>query len=69
MANLLRKVFGSHNDRVVKKVTPLLERINSLESELQRRSDAELRAKTGVYRQRFENGTEATLGNVATSGG
>jgi len=56
MANLLHKVFGSHNDRVIKKITPLLERINSLEGELERCSDADLRAKTGAYRQRFENG-------------
>ena len=56
MAGLLQKVFGSHNARVVKKVTPVLERINSLEGELVRCSDAELRAKTGIYRQRLENG-------------
>ena len=34
MANLFHKVFGSHNDRVIKRIVPLVERIGSLEPEL-----------------------------------
>ena len=44
MANVLQKVFGSHNDRVLKGIVPLVEQANRLEPELQRLSDAALRA-------------------------
>ncbi|MEE2678342.1 MAG: preprotein translocase subunit SecA [Myxococcota bacterium] len=56
MANVLQKVFGSHNDRVLKGIVPLVEQANRLEPELQRLSDAALRAQTGEFRQRLENG-------------
>ena len=50
------KVFGSHNDRVIKSILPIVERTNALEPEAVRSSDAELRARTGAYRQRLEAG-------------
>jgi preprotein translocase subunit SecA len=56
MANPFQKLFGTHNDRVIKRIVPLVEQIGSIEPELVRLSDAELRAKTGDYRQRLENG-------------
>jgi preprotein translocase subunit SecA len=56
MQNLLRKIFGSHNDRVLKGIVPLVERVNRLEREWVALSDAALRGKTGELRQRFENG-------------
>ncbi|MCP4240919.1 MAG: preprotein translocase subunit SecA [bacterium] len=56
LAKLLQKVFGSHNDRVLKGIVPLVEQANRLEPELQRLSDANLRARTGDFRQRLENG-------------
>jgi len=34
MAGLVRKVFGSANDRLIKRITPLVERINQLEPEV-----------------------------------
>jgi preprotein translocase subunit SecA len=56
MANPLQKLFGTHNDRVIKRIVPLVEQIGSIEPELVRLSDAELRARTGHYRERLENG-------------
>jgi preprotein translocase subunit SecA len=56
MADLLRKIFGSANDRLIKRVTPLVETINRLENDFRPLSDAELRARTGQYRERFANG-------------
>jgi preprotein translocase subunit SecA len=56
MPNLLQKVFGSHNDRVLKKIFPLVDRINQLEAEYVSFSDEALRARTAAYRQRVENG-------------
>ena len=56
MLNPFRKVFGTHNDRVLKQILPMVERINPLEPEFAALSDAELRSRTAAYRQRAENG-------------
>jgi len=56
MASFLQKVFGSHNDRVLKRIVPTVERVNSFESELVLLSDDGLRSRTAVFRQRIENG-------------
>ena len=56
MPNILGKIFGTHNDRVIKRVLPLVDRINSLEPRLARLSDADLRAQTPLLRERCERG-------------
>ena len=56
MLNLVQKVFGSHNDRVLKKLFPLVDRINQLEAEYAALSDDALRGRTADYRQRIGNG-------------
>jgi preprotein translocase subunit SecA len=53
---LLRKVFGSKNDRELKRIVPLIERIGALEPSFVKLSDAALAAKTAEYRQRLANG-------------
>ena len=54
--DLLTKVFGSKNEREIKRVQPLVEQINALEPEIQALSDAELQARTPAFRERLENG-------------
>jgi len=56
---LLKKVFGSKNDRELKRLQPLVEQINQFEPQIEKLSDSDLRAKTGEFRQRLERG--ATL--------
>ncbi len=56
VAKLLRKVFGSRNDRQVKKFRKIVTRINKFEPDLEVLSDEELAAKTQEFRQRFEKG-------------
>jgi preprotein translocase subunit SecA len=56
MANPIQKIFGTHNDRVVKRIVPLVERVSQLEPALVALSDAQLRARTGDFRQRLDNG-------------
>lgn len=51
-------IFGSQNQRVLKKKLPLVERVNSLEPEIQALADAELAGKTIEFRQRLDNGEE-----------
>jgi preprotein translocase subunit SecA len=48
--NLFRAIFGSKNDRDVKKIRPVVERINVIEAGLQTLSDDELRAKTAAWK-------------------
>ena len=50
------KVFGSSNDRKLKKYPVVVEAINALEPEISALSDEALRARTDEFRQRFENG-------------
>ena len=54
--SLLRKVVGSKNDREVKRMSRLVERINVLEPELESLDDAALRARTEEFRGRLEAG-------------
>ncbi len=51
---LLGKVFGTKNERVVKSLMPNVQAINALEPQIQKLSDAELRAKTDEFRQRIQ---------------
>jgi preprotein translocase subunit SecA len=49
----LTKVFGSANERLLKKLWPVVARINALEPEIKRLSDEDLRAKTEAFKARF----------------
>ncbi len=56
IGQVLTKFFGSRNDRVLKKIQPVVERINKLESSMQKLDDAALAAKTIEFRNRLEKG-------------
>jgi preprotein translocase subunit SecA len=56
ITNLLTKVFGSKNERELKKIRPDVERINSLEPEIKAMSDQTLKAQTQLLKQRLHNG-------------
>ncbi len=51
---LVAKVFGTKNEREVKRLLPQVEAINALEPAMKKLSDAELRAKTDEFRQRIQ---------------
>ena len=51
---LLGKVFGTKNERVIKALMPDVEAINALEPEIRKLTDGELRAKTEEFRQRIQ---------------
>lgn len=55
MIKLLQKIVGDPHKRAVDKIRPLVERINSLEADIQPLSDDDLRRKTFEFRQRIEN--------------
>lgn len=56
ISGLLKKIFGSRNDRLIKQYTQTVKRINALEPALQALSDEQLQAKTDEFRQRHANG-------------
>jgi hypothetical protein len=58
VSNLLKKVFGSRNERLVKKLLKSVTRINDLEPDLQSLTDAALVAKTQEFRQRHATGED-----------
>src|SRR5208282_746774 len=49
----LTKVFGTANERAIKRLLPIVDTINALEQETQKLSDEELRAKTAEFRARI----------------
>ena len=53
---ITKKIFGSANDRKVKAVRPLVEKINALEPEFVTLSDEELIAKTAEFAERANSG-------------
>ncbi len=53
---VLRKIFGSKNDRELKRIQPILERINSLEPTVTNLPDSALAAKTQEFRTRLQQG-------------
>jgi preprotein translocase subunit SecA len=56
ISKLLNKVFGSRNERLVKRMYGVVQTINGLEDMIAKLSDAELRAKTDEFRQRLADG-------------
>lgn len=53
---ILKKIFGSSNDRYVKSLQPLVARVNELEPKYEEFSDEELARQTDLFRERLENG-------------
>ena len=56
ISKLLSKVFGSRNERLIKRMFATVQTINDLEEDIAKLSDGELRAKTGEFRQLLADG-------------
>jgi preprotein translocase subunit SecA len=56
MQRILGKIFGTSNDRAIKRLFPLIEQINAAENGISKLSDADLRGRTTDFRQRLANG-------------
>jgi preprotein translocase subunit SecA len=56
LLNVLTKVFGSKNERELKRLQPLVERINAFEPEFKAMRDDQLRALTPKFKERIEQG-------------
>ncbi|WP_398307286.1 preprotein translocase subunit SecA [Zoogloea sp.] len=56
IAGLLKKIFGSRNDRLIRQYSQTVRAINALEPKIQALSDEELRGKTDEFRERVAKG-------------
>ncbi|MDO8291574.1 MAG: preprotein translocase subunit SecA, partial [Gallionella sp.] len=56
ISRVLKSVFGSRNDRLIKQYRATVQTINKLEADIAKLSDEELRGKTDSFRQRFAQG-------------
>lgn len=57
LPKLLTSIFGSRNDRLLKQYRAVVTKINALEPQFEALDDAALRAKTGEFKQRLEQGS------------
>jgi preprotein translocase subunit SecA len=56
ISTIFKKVVGSKNERVLRALQPLVEKINSLEPDMKSLPDDALKAKTGAFRERMDRG-------------
>jgi len=56
LGSALTKIFGSKNERVLKQIQPLVDKVNSLEADIQKLDDAALAAKTVAFKERVAKG-------------
>ena len=49
-------IFGSQNERDIKKIRPVVNKINALEPEIEKLSNEELKAKSLEFKERLNNG-------------
>ena len=57
--NVIQKLFGTHSDRELKRIMPLVEKIESLRPTMQALTDEELRGKTKEYKKRLAEGGDS----------
>ena len=53
---LMEKIFGTYSERELKKIEPLVNKVMSLEGEMEKLSDSELKEKTEEFKNRLKNG-------------
>lgn len=56
MLGIAKKIFGTENDRKLKKLRPLIDKINGLEPQFEAMTDDALKAQTDIYKKRFADG-------------
>ena len=54
--SLFSSIFGTHSQREVKRIIPIVDKIEAMGPEYEKLSDEELKAKTGEFKARLEKG-------------
>jgi preprotein translocase subunit SecA len=52
----LTSIFGTHSDHELKRIRPIVDRIEALRPQMQQMTDEELRAKTPEFKKRLQEG-------------
>ncbi|HCA22263.1 MAG TPA: preprotein translocase subunit SecA, partial [Lachnospiraceae bacterium] len=50
------KIFGTHSDKELKRIYPIVDKIEALDEDMQKLSDDELKAKTDEFKKRLKDG-------------
>ena len=56
MKKIFEKVFGSYSSREIKRISPIIDKIEALEEDMKKLSDEKLKAKTDEFKLRLKNG-------------
>src|SRR5699024_4371939 len=56
LMSFIEKLFGNFSDKELKRIRPIAQKVEALDEEIQKLSDAELRAKTDEFRERLKKG-------------
>ena len=54
--SVIEKIFGTHSDKELKKIYPIVDKIEALDESMQALSDEELKAKTPEFKERLQKG-------------
>ncbi len=54
--NVVEKIIGTYSDRALKKIYPIADKVMALDEEMQKKTDAELRAMTDIFKKRLKAG-------------
>lgn len=54
--SIFEAVFGTHSEKEIKRITPLVDKIVALDESMQALSDDDLKSKTDEFKKRFEQG-------------
>ncbi len=60
VSTVLRKVFGTRNDRMVKRYLRVVDEVNTFEDQITRLTDGQLRAQTDEFRKKLQDGAKPT---------
>ena len=53
---IIKKIFGSYSEKEIKRIMPLVDKIEALEEDYKKLSDDELKAKTEEFKKRLDDG-------------
>ena len=54
--SLIKKIFGDPNEKELKNIQPIVDKINALEPDMERMSDTNLKSKTAEFKLRLQKG-------------
>ena len=66
LEGLIKKIFGDPNEKELKNIRPIVDKINALEPDMERMSDANLQAKTSEFKLRLQKSSGSVCGGAGS---